>query len=114
MKATVIRPWRAMTGSRRRTSQPPNNLRMAEIAKLAGVSESTVARALKDSPLIAATTRVRTAGSPKRPAMRSTRSPSACGRGNDGHQHDRTESTNRIGATDRKRRPSGLGAITFA
>ncbi len=32
---------------------------MADIAKLAGVSESTVARALKDSPLIAETTRER-------------------------------------------------------
>lgn len=48
-----------MTGSRRRTSQPPNNLQMTAIAKLAGVSESTVSRALKDSPLIAATTRER-------------------------------------------------------
>lgn len=48
-----------MIGSRRRTSQPPNNLRMADVAKLAGVSESTVSRALKDSPLIAETTRER-------------------------------------------------------
>lgn len=48
-----------MTRARRRTSQPPANLQMADIARVAGVSESTVSRALRDSPLIAEKTRER-------------------------------------------------------
>lgn len=48
-----------MTRSRNRISQPPSNLQMADIAKLAGVSKSTVSRALKDNPLIADSTRRR-------------------------------------------------------
>lgn len=48
-----------MPQTRPRRSRPPVSLQMADIAKLAGVSKSTVSRALKNSPLIAQETRDR-------------------------------------------------------
>ncbi len=48
-----------MTTTRGRPTRPPANLQMSDIAKLAGVSESTVSRALANSPLIADSTRTR-------------------------------------------------------
>ncbi len=69
-----------MTTSRGRPSRAPANLQMSDIAKLAGVSESTVSRALANSPLIAESTRARIqrlaaeAGYAVNPVARSLRS----------------------------------------
>jgi len=65
---------------RGRPSRAPANLQMSDIAKLAGVSESTVSRALANSPLIAESTRTRIqrlaaeAGYAVNPVARSLRS----------------------------------------
>jgi DNA-binding LacI/PurR family transcriptional regulator len=69
-----------MTTTRGRPSRAPANLQMSDIAKLAGVSESTVSRALANSPLIAESTRTRIqrlaeeAGYAVNPVARSLRS----------------------------------------
>jgi DNA-binding LacI/PurR family transcriptional regulator len=48
-----------MSNANDRPQHPGQRLQMADIAKLAGVSESTVSRALANSPLIAESTRTR-------------------------------------------------------